>query len=106
MQKTGGLESGDIIKFYNDVFVHATKRFLVQLGSNFITSPSGAHGLEGDDGKMIGFSDDEFKYREVFISQANPFTNCTFASPHSARMSRKVALIVALCLPQFIVGCS
>jgi len=65
VQKTGGLESGDIIKFYNDVFVHATKRFLVQLGSNFTSSPSGAPGLEGDDGKMIGFFWNESKDTDV-----------------------------------------
>jgi retinoblastoma-like protein 1 len=56
MQKTGGLESGDIIKFYNDVFVRTTKSFLVQLGANSsMSSPSKASGPEGDDGKVTNF---------------------------------------------------
>lgn len=75
VQKTGGLESGDIVKFYNDVFVHATKRFLVQLGSNYNSSPDGAPGLEGDDGKITKFFDDEF-IDANFYSQPDLVTKC------------------------------
>ncbi|XP_073392404.1 retinoblastoma-related protein-like isoform X2 [Physcomitrium patens] len=53
--KTGGLESGDIIKFYNDVFVHATKKFLVQVDTNSgVRSPRKIHGPDGEDGEAPG----------------------------------------------------
>ncbi|XP_024397296.1 retinoblastoma-related protein-like isoform X2 [Physcomitrium patens] len=53
--KTGGLESGDIIKFYNDVFVHVTKKFLVQVDTNSsMRSPRKAHGSDGNDGEAPG----------------------------------------------------
>lgn len=34
LQKPGGQETGDIIKFYNEVFVPSTKSFLLNAGSN------------------------------------------------------------------------
>lgn len=50
--RLGDLESGDIIKFYNDVFVITTKSFLVQLGTNStMSSPSKASVADGDDGE-------------------------------------------------------
>lgn len=57
MQRLGDLESGDIIKFYNDVFVITTKSFLVQLGTNStMSSPSKASVADGDDGKITSCS--------------------------------------------------
>lgn len=38
LQGTGGQETGDIIKFYNEVFVPSTKSFLLNAGLN--TSPA------------------------------------------------------------------
>jgi len=34
LQKAGQARTGDIIKFYNEVFVPSTKSFLLHLGSN------------------------------------------------------------------------
>lgn len=40
----GGQETGDIIKFYNEIFVHSTKTFLLHIGSAPVSS--NAHGLD------------------------------------------------------------
>ncbi len=50
MQKAGGQETGDIVKFYNEIFVHSTKTFLLQIGTSGATPASGnTHGSdEGD----------------------------------------------------------
>ncbi|KAH9571413.1 hypothetical protein CY35_02G093600 [Sphagnum magellanicum] len=46
----GGQETGDIVKFYNEIFVHSTKTFLLQIGTSGGTPASGnTHGSdEGD----------------------------------------------------------
>ncbi|KAH9555125.1 hypothetical protein CY35_08G098100 [Sphagnum magellanicum] len=41
----GGQETGDIIKFYNEIFVHSTKTFLLHIGSAPVSS--NAHGSDG-----------------------------------------------------------
>ncbi|CAM6073864.1 unnamed protein product [Sphagnum tenellum] len=42
--KGGGQVTGDIIKFYNEIFVHSTKTFLLHIGSAPVSS--NAHGLD------------------------------------------------------------
>ncbi len=50
MQKAGGQETGDIVKFYNEIFVHSTKTFLLQIGTSGATPASGnTHGSDEAD---------------------------------------------------------